>query len=161
MIFDQHTDITTLISLKNKKGRLLGLDVGDKTVGVSLSDLSWLIASPYKLIHRQNNIRDFEQIQKIIHEESILALIIGLPLTLKGERGPQAEKVLQFTQKLESFVDTPLYLWDERLSTVAVTRTLLEADVSRRKRSTVVDKMAATFILQGVLDRLQYNKPKI
>lgn len=156
MIYDQHTDITQLLTLKSAKGRLLGLDVGDKTIGLSLSDLSWLIASPYQLINRQNNIRDFEKVQHIISEESVIALVIGLPLTLRGETGPQAEKVLHFATKLASLTDTPLYLWDERLSTVAATRTLLEADMSRKKRSVNVDKMAATFILQGVLDRLHY-----
>lgn len=150
------SDLRTLLSYKNGKCRLLGLDVGDKTIGLSLSDPSWIIATPFKLIKRQNNIRDVTDIQAIIDEYVVGALVIGLPLSLKGAEGPQAEKVRKYVEKLEAVVDIPYAFWDERLSTVAVTRTLLEADMSRKRRSEVVDKMAATFILQGVLNYLSY-----
>jgi len=146
------SDLSTLLTYRNGKCRLLGLDVGDKTIGLSLSDPSWIIATPFKLIKRQNNIRDVTEVQTIIDDYAVGALVIGLPLSLKGTEGPQAEKVRNYVEKLEAVIDIPYCFWDERLSTVAVTRTLLEADMSRKRRSEVVDKMAATFILQGVLD---------
>lgn len=130
----------------------MGLDVGDKTIGLSLSDPTWMIATPLKLLKRQNNIRDITEIQTLIQDHRVGALVIGLPLSLNGAEGPQAKKVRTYIEKLETVIDIPYVLWDERLSTVAVTRTLLEADMSRKRRSEVVDKMAATFILQGVLD---------
>lgn len=145
-----------IITLKTGKNRLLGLDVGDKTVGLALSDITWTIATPHKLIKRRNNIQDYLDIQKIVEDFHVVAFVSGLPLNMNGTDGPQAQKVRDFMIKLTAVVDIPLYYWDERLSTVAVTRTLLTADVSRKKRAEVVDKLAATFILQGVLDMIDY-----
>lgn len=144
-----------LTPLKTNKNRLLGLDVGDKTIGVSLSDLLWSLASPHLLIKRKNNISDLKEIEKICYDYNVTAIIIGYPLNMNGTEGPQSLKVRELSEKLLTLVTIPIYLWDERLSTVAVTKTLLEADMSRKKRSQVVDKMAATFILQGVLDFLR------
>lgn len=130
------------------------MDVGDKTIGLSLSDITWTIASPYKLIKRKMNIQDVKAIQEVLQTFPIAALVVGLPLNMNGTEGSQAQKVRGFVEKLLNIIDLPVFFWDERLSTVAVTRTLLEADLSRKRRQEVVDKMAATFILQGVLDRL-------
>lgn len=141
-------------SFKNNKVRLLGLDLGDKTIGIALSDVSWIISSPLVLIKRTAFKKDLEQLQEIITKHNICALIIGLPVNMNGTQGSQAEKVLQFVGKMAETITTPIVMWDERLSTMAVTRTLLEADVSRKKRKDVVDKMAACYILQGALDRL-------
>lgn len=138
--------------LKSGKNRLLGMDVGDKTVGLSLSDVTWIIATPHKLIKRKLNVSDYQEIKKVVDEFSVVAFVVGLPLNMNGTVGPQAKKVQDFMEKLTQLISIPVFYWDERLSTVAVTRTLLEADVSRSRRAEVVDKMAATFILQGVLD---------
>lgn len=138
--------------LKSGKNRLLGMDVGDKTVGLSLSDVTWIIATPHKLIKRKLNVSDYQEIKKVVDEFSVVAFVVGLPLNMNGTVGPQAKKVQDFMEKLTQLINIPIFYWDERLSTVAVTRTLLEADVSRSRRAEVVDKMAATFILQGVLD---------
>lgn len=141
-----------LKALKTGKNRLLGLDVGTKTVGLALSDITWLIATPHKLIKRKLNVSDYQEIKKVVVEFGVVAFVVGLPLNMNGTDGPQAQKVRDFMEKLTQIVDIPLFYWDERLSTVAATRTLLEADMSRSRRAEVVDKMAATFILQGVLD---------
>ena len=138
--------------LKTGKNRLLGMDVGDKTVGLALSDITWTIATPHKLIKRKLNISDYQEIKKVVDEFVVVGFVVGLPLNMNGTVGPQAQKVRDFIEKLRLTIDRPIFYWDERLSTVAVTRTLLEADVSRSRRAEVVDKMAATFILQGVLD---------
>lgn len=142
-----------LKELKTGKNRLLGLDLGEKTIGLALSDLTWFISSPFEVIRRTTIETDYKALQKAILEFNIAALVIGLPLNMNGSEGPQAQKARAFVDALAEVIDIPVYFWDERLSTVAVTRTLLAADVSRKRRSQVVDKMAATFILQGALDR--------
>lgn len=147
-------DLTTH---KTKTGRLLGVDLGDKTIGLSLSDTTWSIASPLKVIRRTSFAVDSQELHKVIQENEINALVVGLPMNMNGLEGPQAQKVRAFVGKFLRQQDIPLVLWDERFSTSAVTRTLLEMDLSRRKRSTIVDKMAATYILQGLLDRLKDN----
>lgn len=144
--------IQDLLVFKDGKSRVLGLDVGDKTVGLSVCDPGWLIATPLKLITRRTNQQDFEQINTCVKEYQAAALVVGLPLNMNGTEGYQAKKVRNFIDKLVSHVDIAYYFWDERLSTVAVTRTMLEADLSRKRQAQAVDKMAATFILQGVLD---------
>lgn len=141
-----------LKELKTNKKRLLGLDLGEKTIGLAMSDATWFISSPLKVIRRTTLDNDFIELYKIISDFSIGALVIGLPLNMNGSEGPQAQKARKFVDDMGQVIDIPVCFWDERLSTVAVTRTLLEADISRKKRSQVVDKMAATFILQGALD---------
>lgn len=142
-----------LKELKSQKKRLLGLDLGEKTIGLAMSDATWFISSPLEVIRRTALENDLKALQKIISDFSIGAFVIGLPINMNGSEGPQAQKARKFIDDLNQVIDIPVCFWDERLSTVAVTRTLLEADLSRKKRSQVVDKMAATFILQGVLDR--------
>lgn len=137
-----------------KKGRLLGCDVGEKTIGLALSDINRKIATPFQVIHRTQWKKDSVLLVNLIHEHHIQGIIVGLPLNMNGTEGPRCQSTRQFVANLLALEDLPICLWDERLSTVAVTRTLLEADLSRAKRSQVVDKMAASYILQGVLDAL-------
>ena len=154
-----HHTLADFKSYKNQKQpsqRLLGIDLGDKTVGLSLSDTSWTIATPYQTLTRSGDQKAIEELKKTIQQFSISAIVIGYPLNMNGSAGPQSQKIVQFTEKLLKSCDIPVLLWDERLSTAAVTRTLLSADVSRKKRKHAVDKLAATFILQGVLDALTY-----
>lgn len=150
------TTILDLKPLKTGKNRLLGIDLGDKTIGLCLSDITWSIATPMETIRRTRLQSDLEQLQKVLQGHQIAGIVIGLPINMNGSEGPQAQKVRQFVEKVLELADIPIILWDERLSTTAVTRTLLQADVSRQKRSQVVDKMAASFILQGALDALRF-----
>ncbi len=147
-----------LAVLSQTKTRAMGLDVGNKTIGVALSDQTWLIASAHSLIRRQNLSADVAALVKIIKEYKVSCIVSGWPVNMNGTEGPQAQVVKKLIDTLLQQHDIPVFLWDERLSTVAVTRTLLEADMSRKRRSEVVDKMAATFILQGVLDLCRVHK---
>lgn len=140
-----------------KGGRFLGCDVGEKTIGLSLSDINRTIASPLMVIHRTQWKQDSKTLLKIISDYLIVGVVIGFPLNMDGSEGPRCQSTRQFALNVLSLQDLPMCLWDERLSTVAVTRTLLEADLSRAKRSKVVDKMAAAYILQGFLDALTFQ----
>ncbi|HHB81988.1 MAG TPA: Holliday junction resolvase RuvX [Devosia sp.] len=135
-------------------GRLMGLDLGTKTIGVAISDGLRLTATPLETIKRKKFTIDADRICEIISENQIAGIILGLPLNMDGSEGPRAQSTRAFARNLKTRTDLPIAFWDERLSTSAVTRTLIQADVSRAKRSQVVDKLAASFILQGVLDRL-------
>ncbi|MEH6402724.1 MAG: Holliday junction resolvase RuvX, partial [Sneathiella sp.] len=134
--------------------RLLGLDPGTKTIGLALSDTSLKVATPLLTIRRKKFKDDAAEIIKIIEENRIGGFVIGFPLNMNGTEGPRCQSIRQFQKNLEGYVDIPTCFWDERLSTVAVTRTLLEADTSRKRRAEVVDKMAAAYILQGALDAM-------
>ncbi len=136
--------------------RLLGLDLGEKTIGLALSDSSRSIATPMKTLKRGKFTTDAAILIALVAEHGIGALIAGLPLNMDGSNGPSAQSARAFARNFAKISETPIVLWDERLSTAAVTRTLLDADASRRRRDEVVDKMAAGYILQGVLDRLRY-----
>jgi len=134
--------------------RLLGLDLGTKTIGLALSDISRIVATPLETIKRTKFTKDAERLLEICEEHSVAALVIGLPLNLDGSEGPRSQATRAFARNLSGKTDLPMVFWDERLSTVAVERTLLEADASRKRRAEVIDKMAAGYILQGALDRL-------
>ena len=134
--------------------RLLGLDVGVKTIGLALSDALLMTASPLHTIRRTKFGRDADALLGIVAERGVGGLVVGLPINMDGSEGPRCQSVRQFARDIAEPIPLPLLLWDERLSTAAVTRTLLEADMSRRKRGQVVDKMAAAYILQGALDAL-------
>ncbi len=134
--------------------RLLGLDVGAKTVGLALSDTTLTVASPYATIRRARVAADAEALRAIIEGEGVGGLIIGLPVNMDGTEGRRCQSVRAFAANLLKTVEIPAAFWDERLSTAAVTRTLLEADTSRRRRAQLVDKLAAAYILQGALDRM-------
>lgn len=135
--------------------RLIGLDLGEKTIGVALSDVMLTVATPLETIAKRKFTLDAEALIALIKKHGVGGLVIGLPLNMNGTEGPAAQSARAFARNLETKHDLPILFWDERLSTVAVTRTLIEADVSRAKRKQAVDKMAASFILQGVLDALK------
>ncbi len=134
--------------------RLLGLDLGTKTIGLALSDTSHSVASPLETIPRKKFTQDVKLLLDVIEKHDVSALVIGLPLNLDGSEGPRSQATRAFVRNLRQHTDMPIVYWDERLSTVAAERTLLEADASRKRRAEVIDKMAAAFILQGALDRL-------
>ena len=134
-------------------GRLLGLDIGTKTVGMALCDSHWTFATAAETIERRKFSKDLERIKTVIAEQNIVGLVAGLPLNLDGSQSPQTQAARAFAQNLKP-LGLPILLWDERWSTQAVTRDLIASDVSRKKRAKVVDKMAAAYILQGAIDRL-------
>jgi putative Holliday junction resolvase len=137
------------------EARLLGLDVGTKTIGLALSDVTRSIATPYDTLKRTKFTSDAKTLANIAGKMEVGALIIGLPLNLDGSEGPRAQSTRAFARNLAKHVALPIAFWDERLSTAAVERHLIEADASRKRRAAVVDRMAAAYILQGALDRLR------
>jgi putative Holliday junction resolvase len=132
--------------------RCLGLDVGDKRIGIAVSDESALIASPRETLERKGTRKDIAHLLELARREAISEILVGMPWNLDGSTGPQAEKVLRFVDALRAATDIPIVTWDERLSTVGAERALLEADVSRAKRRGAVDRVAAALILQSYLD---------
>ena len=134
-------------------GRLLGLDVGTRTIGTALCDAGWSIASPAELIRRTKFSADRAALERLIAAQAVKGLVIGLPLNLDASDSPRTQSVRAFARNMESG-GLPILLWDERWSTQAVTRTLLDADASRARRAELVDKMAAAYILQGAIDAL-------
>lgn len=136
-------------------GRVLGFDVGDKTIGLALSDVYRMIASPLVTLKRERAFKVAEDLKKIIDQHKIQGIVIGLPMNMNGTEGPRCESIRQFAKNIEPFVELPLVLWDERLSTMAVSRTMINADLSRQRQKEVVDKLAASYILQGALDAMR------
>ena len=134
-------------------GRLLGLDVGTKTIGVALCDAGWSFASPAELIRRAKFSADLEKLRTLVTAQRAAGIIVGLPLNLDGTDSPRTQSVRAFARNLAP-LDRPVLLWDERWSTQAVTRSLIEAYASRARRAELVDKMAAAYILQGAIDAL-------
>ena len=149
------TDIAGLCAHLGPRQRILGLDVGSKTIGLALSDPALGLATPLSTIRRTKLADDTRALRDVIGEFQVGALVVGLPINMDGSEGPRCQSVRQFVANIEQAVDLPVTLWDERLSTAAVTRELIDADVSRKRRSQVVDKLAASYILQGALDRIQ------
>ena len=152
-------DIEALLDLP-PYARLLGLDLGTKTIGLGLSDVQRQIATPLETIRRTKFTPDAQQLKALTEKHEVAALVIGMPLNMDGSEGPRAQATRAFVRNLANILPLPVVFWDERLSTAAVTRTLLEADASRARRADVVDKMAAAYILQGVLDRLAMLQPR-
>ena len=134
-------------------GRLIGLDVGTKTIGLALCDAGWSFASPAELIRRTKFQKDKALVAAVIAAQAVKGVVIGLPLNLDGSESPRSQSSRAFARNLEDW-GLPILLWDERWSTQAVTRTLIEQDASRAKRAELVDKMAAAYILQGAIDAL-------
>jgi len=130
----------------------MGLDVGEKTIGIAISDELGLTAQPLRTLRRKNQAQDLESIQQIVEEYCISEIVVGLPLLMSGDAGSQVRRVKQFASPLEKMVPVPVVFWDERFSTVQAERILIEADLSRKKRKRQVDKIAAAIILQGYLD---------
>lgn len=138
-----------------RDARLLGLDVGTKTIGMALSDVTRSVATPFDTIGRTKFTADAKTIREVVEKNQVGALVIGFPLNLDGSEGPRAQSTRAFASNLAAHVEVPMVFWDERLSTAAVERHLIEADASRKRRAEVVDRMAAAYILQGALDRLR------
>jgi putative Holliday junction resolvase len=136
-------------------GKLMGLDLGTKTIGVAVSDGLRLSATPIETIRRKKFTQDAARLAELIADRQIVGIVLGLPLNMDGSEGPRAQSTRAFARNLAGKLDIPVVFWDERLSTSAVTRTLIEADVSRARRAEVVDKLAASYILQGALERLR------
>lgn len=143
---------------KKEKCPLLGIDLGDKTIGLALSDRTWFIASPYDTIQRKTLRVDMRLLQLVITKENVGGLVVGLPLNMDGTKGPRVQATEQFFQHFLKGCDVPVCFWDERLSTRAVERAMIVGDLSRQKRAKHVDKLAASYILQGFLDALSTNQ---
>ena len=137
-------------------GAIAGLDLGTKTIGVAVSDGLRQVASPLTVIRRQKFTLDAAEILRIAADRGLVGVVLGLPLNMDGSEGPRVQSTRAFARNLERLTPLPLSFWDERLSTVAAERALLEADASRRKRAAVIDQVAAGYILQGALDRLRH-----
>ena len=155
-----HASIAELAQALAPRRRLLGLDVGSKTIGLAISDSDLRVAAALDTVRRTKFTQDAEALARLIAEREVGGLVIGLPVGMDGSEGPAAQSVRQFAANLAAKLDPQLAIgiafWDERLSTSAVQRLLVdEADMSRRRRAEVVDKMAATYILQGALDSLR------
>lgn len=151
-------DIKEFAALLPPRGRIIGLDVGEKTIGIAVSDDTRLIASADLTIARGKWTQDAESIEAMIENQQVVGIVIGYPLNMDGTPGERAQATRAFARNLLEWVRLPLLLWDERLSTVAVTRVMEdEADMSRARRAELVDKLAASYLLQGVLDGLKHK----
>ena len=147
--------LSELIKYLPKKNRLLGLDVGRKTIGLAVSDSDMKIATTVGTIRRSKFTKDVKNLDAIITERQVTGLVLGLPISMDGNEGPACQSVRQFAVNLDNILEIGITFWDERLSTSAVERLLIkEADLSRNRRSEIIDKMAAAYILQGALDSL-------
>lgn len=152
--------VEELFALIKPGQRLLGLDLGSKTIGIAVSDLSWTIATARTTIRRTKFSKDAEQLLDLAESENVAAFVLGLPVNMDGSEGPRVQATRAFARNMASKTAVPIVYWDERLSTVAAERAMLEADLSRRKRAAKVDQVAASFILQGLLDRLSDIRSK-
>lgn len=147
--------LAKIVKTHKPESRLMGLDLGSKTIGLALSDTSLLIASPLKTIKRTTFTKDAEILESLFKNYDVGGIIVGLPINLDGSEGPRCQSTRQFAMNLLERQDIPIAFWDERLSTVAVERILIdEIDMTRKRRAKVIDKAAATYILQGALDSL-------
>lgn len=138
--------------------RIMALDVGSRTIGIACSDALLMTAQGIETIRRTSLKNDFNRLRELISEYEVHELVVGMPKHLNGTKGDRAEKTEEFVEKMKAVIDLPVTFWDERLSTVMAERQLIAADVSRKKRKGIIDKMAAVVILQGYLDRLQFSK---
>lgn len=154
MANDPTIDIEELAARLPANGALIGLDPGTKTIGVALSDATRLVANPLETIRRTKFKEDAARLAQLVGDYAVKGIIVGLPLNMDGSAGARAQSVRAFVRNLSAHFDLPISYWDERLSSVAAERVLLEADTSRRRRAEVIDKMAASIILQGALDRM-------
>ena len=136
----------------------MALDVGSRTIGIACSDALLMTAQGIETIRRTSLENDFNRLRELISEYEVHELVVGMPKHMNGTKGERAEKTEEFVEKMKAVIDLPVTFWDERLSTVMAERQLIAADVSRKKRKGVIDKMAAVVILQGYLDRLQFSK---
>ena len=149
--------LVEIASLLPARGALVGLDLGSKTIGVAVSDPDRRLATPVETILRKRFSLDAERVFKLSSERYAVGFVLGLPVNMNGTEGPRAQATRAFARNLAKLTKLPIALWDERLSTAAVERALIDADVSRAKRKAVIDQHAAAYILQGALDRLARN----
>jgi len=147
-------DPVAMVAAGLQDGALIGLDLGDKTIGVAVSDLRRSLATPLETLKKGRFMADAARLGEIAAHRSVRGVVLGLPRNMDGSEGPRAQSARAFARNLVRALALPVALWDERLSTVAVERALIDADASRRRRAAVVDRMAAAYILQGALDRL-------
>ncbi len=157
MIFE---DITEFAEALPAARALIGLDLGEKTIGLAVSDRLLSVASPLSTIRRTKFTADAAELLKVVTARDIGGIILGLPRNMDGSEGPRCQSTRAFARNLSRLTDLPIGYWDERLSTVAAERALLEADTSRKRRSEVIDHVAAGFILQGTLDRIGHMRRK-
>lgn len=149
-------DISEFAASLPSVGAIAGLDLGTVTIGVAVTDSFRRVATPLETIKRTKFGKDATALLNILAKRQITGLILGLPLNMDGSEGPRCQSTRAFARNLEPLTDLPIAYWDERLSTVAAERALLEADTSRKRRSEVIDHVAASYILQGALDRLAH-----
>ena len=149
-------DVASLAAALDTGQRLLGLDLGEKTIGMAISDSGFSIASPVGTIRRRKFTEDAAALLRLVDEREVGGLVIGLPINMDGSEGPRCQSARQFAANMAALRDLPMAFWDERLSTKAVERAMVAADLSRKKRAKRVDTAAAAYILQGVLDALAY-----
>lgn len=149
-------DIGAFADALPERGALAGLDFGDKTIGVAVSDSYRQVASPLLTIRRVKFTVDAAELLNLLSARGIVGMLVGLPLNMDGSEGPRVQATRAFARNLSRLTNLPIGFWDERLSTVAAERALLEADTSRKRRSEVIDHVAAGYILQGALDRLGF-----
>lgn len=153
MILDALEDFHTALP---KMSALVGLDLGDKTIGVAVSDRMLTVATPLETIRRKKFGVDAEKLLKIVTDREIGGILLGLPRNMDGTEGPRCQSTRAFARNLSRLTDLPIGFWDERLSTVAAEKALLEADTTRKRRAEVIDHVAAGYILQGALDRMRF-----
>lgn len=153
MITDEVTEFAAALPAHRA---LIGLDLGDKTIGVAISDNLLSVASPFETIRRRKFGLDAARLLEIAEDRNIGGIILGLPRNMDGSEGPRCQSTRAFARNLERLTELPIGFWDERLSTVAAEKALLEADAKRKRRAEVIDNIAASYILQGVLDRLSH-----
>lgn len=151
-----HADLAEFLASLPQGRAICGLDLGDKTIGIAVSDLRRTVSTPIHVIRRSKFTEDAAALLAILTERNIAGIILGLPLNMDGSEGPRVQSTRAFARNLVKLTDLPITFWDERLSTVAAERALIEADTSRKRRREVIDQVAAGYILQGVLDRLGY-----
>lgn len=149
-------DLAEFAALLPANRAIAGLDLGEKTIGVALSDLRRGVATPIEVIRREKFTLDANRLLDLLAARGAVGIILGLPLNMDGSEGPRVQSTRAFARNLEKLTDQPITFWDERLSTVAAERALLEADTSRKRRKEVIDQVAAGYILQGALDRLAH-----
>lgn len=157
-------EVFDLVELQPRIGarqRLIGVDLGTKTIGLALSDVERRIATPLETIRRTKFTKDAGRLKELSEKFDVAALVIGLPLNMDGSEGPRAQATRAFVRNFGALSARPCVYWDERLSTAAVTRSLILQDASRAKRAEVIDKMAAAYILQGALDRLRWLQASV
>jgi putative holliday junction resolvase len=152
--------LADLLALLPPNRAIAGLDLGDKTIGVALSDLRCVVATPVETIRRVKFTQDAGALLALLTARGAHGIILGLPLNMDGTEGPRVQATRAFARNLERLTPLPIGYWDERLSTVAAERALLEADASRKRRKEVIDAVAASYILQGALDRMHHMKAR-